>query len=214
MDVEEARLRRQAARMAALAQLARSVQHDINNLLTVVFANLEMLKRSAGEGAPQRQLDRIQEAARRFDASTRSMLNLVRRPVPEEGVQPLSDAVAALQPLLAVLLPTPGALSVEAEAGGWPVRIDRAALDDALLALAREAAEALPRGGHLGVLVSNYPGPPELVELSISRPEGVALPALAALRHLAEAAGGQVAEAAAEGTATLRLLLPRCAAPA
>ncbi len=214
MEVEEARLRRQAARMATLAELARPVQHEINNLLTVVFANLEMLKRSAGEGAPQRQLDRIQEAARRFEASTRSILSLVRRPVPQEGEQPLSDAVAALQPLLAVLLPTPGALSVEAGVGGWLVSIDRAALDDALLALAREAAETLPRGGQLGILVVNHPGPPDMVELSVSRPEGVALPALAMLRHLAETAGGQAAETAAEGTARLRPPLPRRAASA
>jgi signal transduction histidine kinase len=214
MDVEEARLRRQAARMASLAELARPVQHEINNLLTVIFANLEMLKRSAGEGAPQRQLDRIQEAARRFEASTRSILSLIRRPVPEEGVQPLSDAVAALHPLLLVLLSNPGALSVEAEAGGWPVRIDRTALDDSLLALAREAAEALPRGGCLGIRVANHPGPPEMVELSVSRPEGVALPALASLRRLAETCGGEAAETAAEGMEVLRLLLPRRAAPA
>lgn len=210
MDVEDARLRRQAARMASLAELARPVQHEINNLLTVIFANLEMLKRSAGEGAPQRQLDRIQEAARRFEASTRAILSLVRRPVPQEGELVLSDAVAALTPLLSVLLPVPGALSVATEAGSGAVRIDRAALDDSLLALAREAAEALPRGGCLSILVADRP--PEHVELSISRPEGATLPSLAALRHLAEAAEGWAEEAAAEGTATLRLFLPRRAA--
>ncbi len=58
----------QAKRLASVATLARPVQHDINNLLTVIFANLEMLKRTAAEGAPQRQLDRVAEAARRGDA--------------------------------------------------------------------------------------------------------------------------------------------------
>ena len=52
--------RQQAKRLTTLAGLARPVQHEINNLLTVIFANLEMLKRTAAEGAPQRQLDRGQ----------------------------------------------------------------------------------------------------------------------------------------------------------
>ena len=57
--------RRQAARLQTMAGLARPVQHEINNLLTVIFANLEMLKRTAAEGGPKRQLDRVAEAARR-----------------------------------------------------------------------------------------------------------------------------------------------------
>ena len=66
MRSEEPALRRKAERLEAIASLARGVQHDINNLLTVIFANLEMLKRRAEEGAPQRQLVRVEEAARRF----------------------------------------------------------------------------------------------------------------------------------------------------
>src|SRR5919199_5309851 len=74
---------RQAARLVALIGLARPVQHDINNLLTVVFANLEMLKRTAAAGGPQRQLDRIAEAAKRLERSTRAILSMIRR-IPAE----------------------------------------------------------------------------------------------------------------------------------
>lgn len=235
MDAEQARLHRQAVRLATMAGLAKSVQHELNNLLTVVFANLEMLKRTAAEGTPQRQLDRIQEAARRFDTSTRAVLSLIRRPVPEATEIPLTTALAALQPLLAVLLPAPGALSLslglpggaapgakDAAAGhpnaaqqGWPVRLDRAALDEALLALAAEAAETLPRRAGLVLGVVNHPGAqgaPDEVEFCIRRPEGLALPALAALRDLALAAGGDATDEAGGGTATLRLRLPRAGA--
>src|SRR3712207_706256 len=143
--------RRQAARLATMAGLARPVQHEINNLLTVIFANLEMLKRTAAEGPPQRQLDRIAEAARRFEASTRSILSLSRRPVTGPGGVKLSEALAQLRPLLLVLMPAPGLLSLDLTEEGWPVRMDRAALDEALIALAREAAGALPRGGCLAL---------------------------------------------------------------
>src|SRR3954469_17217764 len=110
MQSEDQVVRRKAERSVAVAGLARTVQHDINNLLTVVFANLEMLKRTAAEGAPQRQLGRIEEAARRFEGTSRSILSLIRRPAGEIAEIRLSDALKALRPLLHMILPAPGAL--------------------------------------------------------------------------------------------------------
>jgi signal transduction histidine kinase len=203
---------RQAARLQTMAGLARPVQHEINNLLTVIFANLEMLKRTAAEGGPQRQLDRVAEAARRFEASSRGFLSLSRRPVPGVSVFTLEEALVAVRPLLTVLMPTPAMLAVEPGAEGWPVRMDRALLDEALIALAREAGEALPRGGVLSLSASNRPGPPEVAELALRWPAEVALPAIGPLRGIVRAAGGQMEEEAAEGVAALRLGLPRAPA--
>src|SRR5215218_5622454 len=135
-DEAEAMAPRLAARLETMAKLARPVQHEINNLLTVIFANLEMLKRTAAEGAPQRQLDRVAEAARRFEASSRGFLSLSRRPVPGVSDFTLHEALVALRPLLVVLMPTPSMLAIEAEAESGPVRLDRALLDEALIALA------------------------------------------------------------------------------
>ena len=204
--------RRKAARLATMAGLARPVQHEINNLLTVIFANLEMLKRTAAEGAPQRQLDRVAEAARRFEASSRGFLSLSRRPVPGDSVFTLEEALVAVRPLLVVLMPTPAMLAVEPGAEGWPVRMDRALLDEALIALAREAGEALPRGGVLSVSSSNRTGPPDTVELAVRWPAEVELSTVAPLRDIVRDAGGRVEEEAADGTALLRLGLPRSTA--
>jgi signal transduction histidine kinase len=203
---------RHAARLETMANLARPVQHEINNLLTVIFANLEMLKRTAAEGAPQRQLDRVAEAARRFEASSRGFLSLSRRPVPGVSVFALEEALVAVRPLLVVLMPTPSVLAVEPGTEGWPVRMDRALLDEALIALAREAGEALPRGGVLTLSSSNRPGPPEVAELAMRWPAEVRLPALEPLRGIARDAGGRVEEETADGTALLRLGLPRSTA--
>ena len=213
-DEGVAAARRQAARLQTMAGLARPVQHEINNLLTVIFANLEMLKRTAAEGGPQRQLDRVAEAARRFEASSRGFLSLSRRPVPGVSVFTLEEALVAVRPLLAVLMPTPAMLAVEPGGEGWPVRMDRALLDEALIALAREAGEALPRGGVLSLSASNRPGPPDMVELALRWPAEAALPATGPLRDIAKDAGGQVEEEVAEGVAALRLGLPRAAAAA
>ena len=204
--------RRQAARLATMAGLARPVQHEINNLLTVIFANLEMLKRSAAEGAPQRQLDRVAEAARRFEASSRGFLSLSRRPVPGVSVFTLEELLVAVRPLLVVLMPTPAMLAVEPGAEGWGVRMDRALLDEALIVLAREAGEALPRGGVLSLSSSNRPGAPDMAELAVRWPAELELLSAGPLRDIVRDAGGRVEEEAADGAVLLRLGLPRSAA--
>lgn len=216
MDDEDgmAAARRQAARLETMAGLARPVQHEINNLLTVIFANLEMLKRTAAEGGPQRQLDRVNEAARRFELSSRGFLSLSRRPVPGVSLFTLDEALVAIRPLLVVLMQAPGMLVVEAAPKGWPIHMDRALLDEALIALAREAGEALPRGGVLTLATSNRPGPPDAAELAVRWPAEVNLTRTGALRGIVEAAGGHDEESASDGCKELRLRLPRATAPA
>lgn len=201
MASDEAALRRKAERIAAIAGLARTVQHDINNLLTVVFANLEMLKRSAAEGAPQRQLGRVEEAARRFEGTSRAILSLIRRPAGEVVDIRLSEALAALHPLLHMILPAPGALVLEPAERDPVLRFERSALEEGLLALAHQIAEAQPRGLALTLAVAERR---DAGVLEIHPTAGLAPPALAALAGLARAAGG-TAEQAGEG---LRLTLP------
>lgn len=122
----------------------------------------------------------------------------------------LTEAVTALRPLLEVVLQAPKALTVALEPEGWTVRLDRAALDEALLHLALEMAEPARRGGGLTLAVANRPGGEggeDLAELSLRLPVPASPVLLAALRRLAEEAGGSFAEA--EGGTALRLSLPR-----
>jgi signal transduction histidine kinase len=161
-----------------------------------------LLKRTTAEGAPQNQLDRIQQAAKRLDASTRSLLNLARRPVPEETeVAPLA-ALQALVPLMRVTLPAPTALALDLpEAEPWRVRFDRAAFDEAMIALAREAAAAMPRAASLGLMLRQEA---EAVSLLITWPEGAAPPGEALVAALA----GLGAKALQDGKWELRWARP------
>jgi signal transduction histidine kinase len=206
MQSEDHALRRKAERSEAVAGLARTVQHDINNLLTVIFANLEMLKRSAAEGAPQRQLGRVEEAARRFEGTSRSILALIRRPAGEVVPIRLSEVLGAVQPLLHMILPGPGALSVTLAEKDPPVLLERSALEEALLTLAQQIADTQPRGPALALTVA--PEPAEGV-LTVRLPAGLALPAMARLAAACTAVGGSAAPADADGEEALCLRLPR-----
>ncbi|MCO6414778.1 hypothetical protein JYK14_01100 [Siccirubricoccus sp. KC 17139] len=191
---------RRAARLATLTSLARPVQHEVNNLLTVVFANLELLRRTAAEGPPQRQLGRIQEAARRFETTTRAMLSLLRRPPEGLATLRLSEVVEALRPLLQLLLPAPGTLRLALEVEDAPITLDRAVFEETLLSLAAEVAEALPAGEGLGLELEALP---EVTELRLTLPPELGALALQRLAALARAAGGEAAPM--EGGWRLRL---------
>lgn len=161
-------------RLATLGALAKPVQHEINNLLTVVFANLELLKRTAAEGPPQRQLDRIEQAARRLEGSTRAILSLSRRAVPEPTSFAPAEALRQLAPLLQLALPGPGALALTLPEGeAWKITADRALFDETMLLLAREAALGMPRGASLLLRLTQEAG---AVALTIHWPEAAPSP--------------------------------------
>jgi len=151
-------------RHAILGALARPAQHEINNLLTVMLANLDLLRRSAAEGAPRRQLERIGEAVRRLDASTRAVLSLTRRPVMAPGPFAPAAAVAAIRPLLALLLPAPGAVDIALPPEPFPLAAgDAAAFENALL----DCAAVLGPDGRL-TLAFHDTGEAIVVEITLA----------------------------------------------
>lgn len=180
MDTEAAAAVR---RHAILGTLARPAQHEINNLLTVMLANLDLLRRSAAEGAPRRQLERIGEAVRRLDISTRAMLSLTRRPVPAPGPFAPAASIVLIRPLLALLLPAPGALEMTLPTEPFPLATgDAAAFEDALLA----AAAAL---GPDGRMTLTFVESPEMLALDVAL-AGAAVASAHAALGVAPAADG------------------------
>ncbi|MCK8784614.1 hypothetical protein M0638_09490 [Roseomonas sp. NAR14] len=199
-----------AARMRLVASLAPPVQHGLNNLLMVVYANLDALGRSIPEGTSRRQLERIEMAARRLESLTRAILSVSRRGVPDMVSMAPDGVLNGLSPLLELTLSTRLEL---ATSPCPPVRLDRAALEYALLTLAQEAAARLPRQGRLSLVLRNLPEEHavELCVTELGQPdEGEAAPrapsVVAALRALAlEGDGSLTVEDGPAGRLRLRL---------
>ncbi|WP_270939361.1 histidine kinase dimerization/phospho-acceptor domain-containing protein, partial [Falsiroseomonas oryzae] len=123
-----------------LRRTAPAVQHEVNNALMVLASNLELLGRSAAEGAPRRQLDRAMEAMRRLDQTVRGFLDAARREAEDPAAVSPAAAVAQVLPLLRVALGGRFGFELEPADGVWTARLDRGRLDLALLSLARDAA--------------------------------------------------------------------------
>ena len=193
-------------RHEGLRRAAPMVQHEINNALMVLASNLELLGRSAAEGAPRRQLDRAMEATRRLDQAMRGFLDAARRDAAEPAILPPQLAIQQALPLLRVVLGARFGFDLEAAEGVWPAALDRARLDLALLALVRDAAGRMAPGARIVARVENLP--PAEVALRLSLPPG-AEPEGEAARLLDAAAAGGRLQRAADG---LALVWPRASA--
>lgn len=189
-----------------LRRTAPAIQHEVNNALMVLASNLELLGRTAVEGAPRRQLDRAVEAMRRLDATVRGYLDMARRDAPDRAAIPPHQAVAQLLPLLRVVLGNRFGFDLAPAEGIGPALIDRAQLDLALLSLVRDAAHAMPPGARIAARAENREESGE-VALVLALPKGAEPGAETAplFSAAASATGGRV-EAGVNG---LALVWPR-----
>ena len=147
---------RRAQRMEAVGHLTGGVAHDFNNLLQVIRGNLELLAGlvESDEAASQRVKNAL-HGANRAAQLTRQLLAFARR-------QPLEPRVVNLGRLMgemAEMLRRTLGESVEVEtviAGGlWNTLCDPAQVESAILNLAINARDAMPKGGRLTIELSN-----------------------------------------------------------
>ena len=141
-----------AQRLDALGQLTGGIAHDFNNLLTVISGNLQLLETDAPEDPATREtLESASRAVERGAALTRKLLAFSRRqnllPRAVRTVQLLADLSDMLGRTLGERI------SVIAEcANDVPaVYADPGELEAALLNLALNARDAMPRGGRLSI---------------------------------------------------------------
>jgi signal transduction histidine kinase len=148
---------RQSQRLESIGQLTGGVAHDFNNLLTIILGNLEGLQRQLGEsdGKAKRRIENAIHDAQRAATLTKRLLAFSRQ-------QPLSPAPINVNQLmngLADFLRRALGEHIEIEvvgaAGLWPVEIDPAELESALVNLAVNARDAMPSGGKLTIEATN-----------------------------------------------------------
>jgi signal transduction histidine kinase/CheY-like chemotaxis protein len=149
----------EARRLESLGRLTGGVAHDFNNILQVISGGetlVRMLLDKDAQARVGRALDSIRRASEHGAALTQQLLAYARR-------QPLATIVldlrAHLRATAELLLRTLGAersLRTRVARDTWPVLADPAQLDAALLNIAGNARDAMPRGGTLTLAVRNW----------------------------------------------------------
>lgn len=142
----------QARRMQAVGQLAGGVAHDINNAMTTVlgFAEFAGLRLSQDHPAAG-DLSEIRRGAERATEIARQLLTFSRRQVSEPRPWRLATVVGELEPTLARVAGAAVTLTIRCAPEPTPVQVDRGQLEQVLINLAANAADAMPEGGSLVV---------------------------------------------------------------
>jgi PAS domain S-box-containing protein len=146
----------QAQKMEAVGRLAGGVAHDFNTLLGTVLGYGERLRdRLAGQEPLRRQAEQILRAAGRGAELTKQLLAFSRRTPPAEQVLDLRSALADVEEMLQRLIGEDIEMVFELDRGLWRVRADPSRIEQVVVNLAVNAADAMPRGGRMTVALSN-----------------------------------------------------------
>ncbi|EJN15343.1 PAS domain S-box [Bradyrhizobium sp. YR681] len=148
---------RQAQKMEAVGQLTGGIAHDFNNMLAVVIGGLNLARRrlAKGEVDIDRFIDAAIDGANRAATLTQRLLAFSRQQPLAPEVVDINRMVGGMSELLDRSLGELISLETVLAAGLWRVRADPAQLESAVLNLAVNARDAMPRGGRLTIETSN-----------------------------------------------------------
>ena len=147
---------RQMQKIEAVGQLTGGIAHDFNNMLAIVIGNLELARRRIGEPAKVLQsIDHALEGAVRGASLTKRLLAFSRQQALEPQVVNLNRLVAGMSELLGRTLGED--IDIETVLGGglWKTFVDQGEIESAILNLAINARDAMPKGGRLTIETSN-----------------------------------------------------------
>lgn len=168
---------RRSERLAAVSVLAAGLAHEINNPLAIIGNRLECMEREldAGPDTLRRDLAVLRQHTTRLGDVAHNLLRFARdydqTPAPV-ALEPMVRRLATL--LERTLVGRRVVIQVEAEPGSAPAWGSEPALETVALNLILNAADAMPGGGTVTVILRGGPIP-DRVELEV-RDEGTGVP--------------------------------------
>jgi two-component system cell cycle sensor histidine kinase/response regulator CckA len=145
-----------AQRLESVGRLAGGVAHDFNNLLTAIRGYAQLLLAHVGPGSVEhRHAEEIDRAADRAAALTAQLLAFGRRQVLQTRPTELNRLVENIGTMLSGLVGDDVELAFELDPGVHPVRVDPAQIEQLLVNLVANAADATPADGRVVVRTAN-----------------------------------------------------------
>jgi two-component system sensor histidine kinase PilS (NtrC family) len=152
--VEMERELRRNERLAAAGHLAASLAHEIRNPLAAISGSIQVLQREAApsdsEGATERLMSIVLRETNRLDALINDFLQYARPAPPRRERVVLNGLVEEVIKIFEPVRPAGVTLSTDVPAG-LAIHADSSQLKQLLWNLFRNAVDAMPQGGELGV---------------------------------------------------------------
>ena len=146
---------RQSQKMEAVGQLTGGVAHDFNNILTAIIANLELLTPMLADPDQRELAGEAQGAAQDGAKLAAQLLAFARRQPLNPKPTDVGRHVSGFSELLRRTLGEAIELRISVPAETHLSVVDGAQLQNAVLNLAINARDAMPRGGQLGIDISD-----------------------------------------------------------
>jgi PAS domain S-box-containing protein len=139
----------QSQKMDAIGQLTGGIAHDFNNLLAAIIGSLEVARRKTADPSVLRLIDNALTGAERGASLTQRMLVFARRHELNSGPVDIVALVHGMAELLERSLGPSVRIETRFPLGIAWVNTDANQLEMALLNLAVNARDAMPRGGSI-----------------------------------------------------------------
>ncbi len=167
----------EAEKLDAMSALAGAIAHDYNNFLTGILGNLELLQRRAaklGTSGLEDYLNGACSAARRAAAFNQKLLAIAGAQPLEATLLSVNEILTNLTPQIAAVLGPDGQLDMILAADPCAILCDKSRLEETILELSANAADAMPGGGRLTIstkmLATGSPGGSVLITVQDSGP--------------------------------------------
>jgi PAS domain S-box-containing protein len=151
---------RQAQKMEGIGQLTGGVAHDFNNLLTIIIGNLETLQRNL-DVVPlpverlRRSAGNAMRGSRRAESLTQRLLAFSRQTPLAPKPTDIGRLVGGLSDMLRRTLGEQVVVETVLGGGLWRANVDPNQLEVAIINLAVNARDAMPKGGKLTLETAN-----------------------------------------------------------
>lgn len=146
-------------RLKSLGTLAGGIAHDFNNLLMVIQGNVSMLLTGAHSSEEQARLASIEEQIQSGANLTRQLLGYARKGRYEVSVADLNDAVRRTAETFRMTRKDI-VVAYDLDPGLAPIEADFYQIEQVLMNLYVNAADAMPDGGDLRIRTRNVTIPP------------------------------------------------------
>ncbi len=146
----------ESQKLDALGQLTGGVAHDFNNLLMIISGSLHTLRKAVGDDPKsQRALAAIDGATKRGASLTSQLLTFARRQSVNPQAVDVAKHIDTVREVLNTGVGSAVTLQFDIAPDVWPVMVDVAEFETALVNLVINARDAMAGGGIITISARN-----------------------------------------------------------